>query len=260
MASRDPALLTPELQRRWPLLKQGYEAEHPGMEVRLTCTYRSPQEQFEAWQQGRTKPGKRVTNIDGKTRMGNHNYSPARAFDVGLFTTSGEYITDDTKYDELRRYADSLGLAWGGSWVSFKDKPHFEAGEQTMLFGRKWILKRIVNYAADPRNATRIAEWADSKIDIPGVSDEMEKRMSLAITTNTFALIRDFLDGKNDGEFEFSKRYVVLKMLNAMANNLVHAVDAINIPWLADASKKAVAEALTMLITQELIPYVETHL
>lgn len=45
--------------------------------------YRSPDEQNELYQIGRTKPGTKVTNIDGYTKMSMHNYYPSKGCRCG---------------------------------------------------------------------------------------------------------------------------------------------------------------------------------
>lgn len=48
----------------------------------LTCTHRSNEEQNDLYAQGRTKPGKIVTNA--KAGQSPHNFLPARAFDIAF--------------------------------------------------------------------------------------------------------------------------------------------------------------------------------
>lgn len=133
MASRDISLCHQYLQDRWPQLRDLFKKDHPFLELRLVCTFRPPYEQAALYQQGRTRPGPKVTNIDGVTRLSFHNYSPARAFDVGVFSkrkledgsVEEQYITDD-KFYNFKKYAAELELEWGGNWKKFVDKPHFE--------------------------------------------------------------------------------------------------------------------------------------
>lgn len=118
-----------------------FEQDNDGLELRLLCTSRHPKEQYELYMQGRNgRPGKIVTNIDGITKIGMHNYIPSRAFDVGIFD-KGTYITHEEAYYALRLYPDMVQLAWGGNWNTkwvdglpywindkkrFRDLPHFE--------------------------------------------------------------------------------------------------------------------------------------
>jgi peptidoglycan L-alanyl-D-glutamate endopeptidase CwlK len=80
--------------------------------------YSQPQNALYA--QGRTTPGKIVTNAKGGQSF--HNYGVAFDFvpivggkaqwnDVALFTKCGEI-------------AESIGLEWAGRWVKFKELAH----------------------------------------------------------------------------------------------------------------------------------------
>ena len=66
MASRDVNDLLPELAKRWSLAKEKFTTQHPDLpQPFLTQTYRSPEEQNDLFEQGRSKPGKVVTNAKG---------------------------------------------------------------------------------------------------------------------------------------------------------------------------------------------------
>ena len=78
-------------------------------------------EQDELFAQGRTKPGKRVTNAKGGES--NHNFGVA--FDVGVFEGNA-YLDDSPAYDAVGAIGASIGLEWGGHWISLVDKPHFQ--------------------------------------------------------------------------------------------------------------------------------------
>lgn len=99
--------------------------------VRITHTLRTFEEQAELYAQGRTKPGKRVTNA--KPGFSFHNYGLAA--DVVLIV-NGVTASWDTKKDfdrdnqadwmEVVKVFKEYGWVWGGDWRSFKDMPHFE--------------------------------------------------------------------------------------------------------------------------------------
>ena len=91
------------------------------IDVVITCTYRSKTAQDALYAQGRTLPGKIVTNARGGESF--HNYRVAFDFvpvkdgkarwdDVGLFTQCGII-------------AESVGLEWAGRWSGkFKEMAH----------------------------------------------------------------------------------------------------------------------------------------
>jgi peptidoglycan L-alanyl-D-glutamate endopeptidase CwlK len=90
------------------------------IDIIITSTYRDKESQDVLYAQGRTLPGKKVTNAKGGQSF--HNYHVAFDFvpivggkaqwnDVALFTKCGEI-------------AESLGLEWAGRWVKFKEMAH----------------------------------------------------------------------------------------------------------------------------------------
>lgn len=118
------------LQEKWPQILALYK-KITGKSLVITCTYRSPEVQNKLYQQGRTTEGDIVTQIDGITKKSNHNFYPARAFDVCVNAAPPDAlkvapIWDEPMYYPLIGICDSLGLVSGGSWKHFKDFPHIE--------------------------------------------------------------------------------------------------------------------------------------
>lgn len=64
--------------------------------------------------------GRRVTKARGGQSM--HNYGVA--FDVAVMV-NGKISWDERLYYGLKKYADAVGLEWGGVW-KFVDYPHFQ--------------------------------------------------------------------------------------------------------------------------------------
>lgn len=89
-----------------------------GIDVIITSTYRDAESQDALYAQGRTKPGKRVTNAK-------ESYHTFRvAFDF-VPIVNGKAVWDDAKvWTRCGALAESVGLEWGGRWVGFADKPH----------------------------------------------------------------------------------------------------------------------------------------
>jgi peptidoglycan L-alanyl-D-glutamate endopeptidase CwlK len=92
---------------------------------------RSLAEQQALYAQGRTKPGKVVTNCDGVTSKSNHQVHTdgwGHAVDVAWIPTPARPDPFDAKWPwkEFGTYATGLGLVWGGSWHSIVDMPHVE--------------------------------------------------------------------------------------------------------------------------------------
>lgn len=95
-----------------------------GIEVLVTCTYRSPQEQAALYAQGRTKPGKRVTNA--RPGQSFHEYRVA----IDLYPLiNGKPDFAGSHVDLWRKIAEcfkSEGFEWAYEWKTFKEMPHFQ--------------------------------------------------------------------------------------------------------------------------------------
>ena len=92
----------------------------------ITECYRSPERQDELFEQGRSKPGPVVTYKRGGES--NHNKRPTPALDVAFLLADGEVSWSGlllSKFARLMKAADAR-VHWGGDWLKFKDRPHFE--------------------------------------------------------------------------------------------------------------------------------------
>lgn len=123
------------------------------MAIRVTAVdfgiaegHRPTQKQQDMYAIGRTKPGKRVTNIDGVNIKGKHNYVPSLAVDIYAFVNgSASWDVSHLSYlaGVIITCAEILYIKgeithkvrWGGNWdrdgeilsdQSFDDSPHFE--------------------------------------------------------------------------------------------------------------------------------------
>ena len=101
-----------------------------GCEFVMISGNRTWKEQDAIYAQGRTKPGKKVTNAKGG--QSNHNFGIAG--DFGIFR-KGDYLDDNAAkadaalceriYKHLAKKAEAFGLEAGYNWRT-KDPPHFE--------------------------------------------------------------------------------------------------------------------------------------
>jgi len=98
-------------------------AREAQIDARITSGYRSFQRQAELYAQGRTEPGNIVTNAQpGESR---HNYG--EAYDLAIFVDDKpDWNRPESEWEKLGELGKSLGLEWGGDWVSLKDRPHFQ--------------------------------------------------------------------------------------------------------------------------------------
>lgn len=100
------------------------EMHKQGIYVGVAQGYRSTAEQNALYAQGRTKPGKIVTNARGGSS--NHNFGVA--VDLFLYDDSiaKAFFGVDARFRKVVVEMKKQGFDWGGEWVSFYDAPHFE--------------------------------------------------------------------------------------------------------------------------------------
>lgn len=89
--------------------------------IKLISGLRTYAEQDALYAQGRTRPGRKVTNARGG--FSNHNFGIA--FDIGVFS-GNRYLPESPKYKAVGALGMDLGLEWGGNWTSIVDQPHFQ--------------------------------------------------------------------------------------------------------------------------------------
>lgn len=121
------------------LVDQANQVTGANVTIRIVQGLRTIEEQDALYAQGRTKPGKKVTNAKGGTSY--HNYGLAIDF-AFLVKDKGEISWDQTKDWDGDKVADWLevvqiflraGWEWGGNWKTIKDNPHFQKS-----FGLTW--------------------------------------------------------------------------------------------------------------------------
>jgi hypothetical protein len=93
-----------------------------GIRARIIDGSRTFAKQDALFAQGRTRPGRRVTNARGG--FSNHNFGIA--WDIGIFSSSGAYVPESPDYRRAGQIGRGLGLEWGGDWAGLVDEPHFQ--------------------------------------------------------------------------------------------------------------------------------------
>lgn len=129
MASRKLSDLHPDLEVKANQFIS--ECTKQSIDILITCTYRSADEQLALYKQGRETPGKIVTNArPGQSAHNtvNPNGSPsAQAFDVvPLIHGKPQWDGSDPVWKQVGAIGKSFGLVWGGDWLGLHDLPHFE--------------------------------------------------------------------------------------------------------------------------------------
>jgi peptidoglycan L-alanyl-D-glutamate endopeptidase CwlK len=97
-------------------------AKRSGIDLLVTSTYRDEESQNALYAQGRTRPGRRVTNARGGQSY--HQYRVA--FDV-VPLVAGKAVWDDARlWRRIGELGESVGLEWAGRWKTFPESPHFQ--------------------------------------------------------------------------------------------------------------------------------------
>lgn len=117
---RNISELHPQLQQKIAELKKLCEKNR--LKIGVGECLRTVAEQDAFYSQGRTKPGKIVTNARGSTYSSQHQWGIAFDFyrndGTGLYNEAGNFFA------KVGALAKSIGLGWGGDWKSPVDKPH----------------------------------------------------------------------------------------------------------------------------------------
>lgn len=98
-------------------------ADDAGIDLLVTSTYRDNASQDALYAQGRTAPGKVVTNA--KAGQSYHNFRCAVDV-VPLRNGKPVWDTKDLVWQTVGRLGKAAGLEWAGDWKRFKEFPHFQ--------------------------------------------------------------------------------------------------------------------------------------
>ena len=116
-------LLPPVRQRAQAFVDACKQA---GIDILITSTFRDLESQAALYAQGRTMPGKRVTNA--KPGQSYHNWRVA--FDVvplrdgkPVWSTTG---ADGKLWEQIGKLGEAVGLEWAGRWTRFREFAHFQ--------------------------------------------------------------------------------------------------------------------------------------
>ena len=128
MSSRKLTDLHPQMQ---PMVTRFLaNARAAGIDLLVTCTYRSNEEQAALYAIGRTKPGRIVTRAKpGRSTHNNTlNGKPAAlAVDVvPLRDGKPIWSASDPVWKRVGEIGEKVGLEWAGRWTTFREVPHFQ--------------------------------------------------------------------------------------------------------------------------------------
>lgn len=102
-----------------------FNCKAAGIEIIITSTYRDKESQAALYAQGRSNPGKKVTNA--KPGQSFHNYKLAFDF-VPIVNGKADWINIKT-FQQCGEIAEKCGLEWAGRWKSFKELAHCQYTE-----------------------------------------------------------------------------------------------------------------------------------
>ena len=91
-----------------------------GIDVIITSTYRDAESQNALYAQGRTEPGRKVTNA--KAGQSYHNWRVA--FDFCPIVNGKCQWNDAALFIRCGEIAESVGLEWAGRWKKFNEMAH----------------------------------------------------------------------------------------------------------------------------------------
>ena len=93
-----------------------------GIDIIITSTYRDAESQNALYAQGRTAPGKKVTNAKGGQSF--HNWHVA--FDFCPLVNGKPAWSNDELITRCGEIGESVGLEWAGRWKTFQEKLHLQ--------------------------------------------------------------------------------------------------------------------------------------
>lgn len=112
--------LAPPVKQRAEAFIEAAKAK--GIDLLVTSTYRDHESQNALYAQGRTTPGKVVTNAKAGQSWHNHRC----ALDVVPLVNGKAIWNDNVVWMQIGEIGVACGLEWAGNWKTFKEFPHFQ--------------------------------------------------------------------------------------------------------------------------------------
>lgn len=175
---RDVNQLHPELQKKIAQLQIMCKAN--GITIGISECLRTMAEQDALYAKGRTTGGSIVTNCKGSTYSSMHQWGVAFDFYLKVDVDGDGKVSDDAfndatgLFEKVGALGQSIGLEWGGSWKSFKDKPHFQLPDwgstATKLKAQYGTPEKFM---ATWNSDTSSAESAEVKVDQTAVAENV---------------------------------------------------------------------------------------
>ncbi len=157
---RDISELTVNAQKACNLFLE--ECKRQGLNVLITETYRSQERQNYLYEQGRTRPGNKVT----WTKSSRH--TSRRAWDICKNVKGGEY-SDSAFFKKCGEIAKKYGITWGGTWKT-PDTPHFEISED-------WEYKEVNEMTNEEKKEFEALKEKVRKLENPMIYNYVDENM-----------------------------------------------------------------------------------
>lgn len=156
--SRDISLLRGDVKANVDILLQLCETE--GLPVLITQTMRDDAYQSYLYEQGRTRPGKIVTNSRRTTFHG-----AGLAFDF-CKNVKGQEYSDPVFFDRVIALAKQVGFSSGADWKKFPEQCHLQWDERGKYrFDREKGPKKMPLYEEDEMiTATSVEQMDDTAV------------------------------------------------------------------------------------------------
>lgn len=187
------------------------ECKKQGLDVCITETLRTHEEQEKLYAKGRTEPGKIVTNCRGYQSP----HAWGVAFDFCRNKKGYEYDNTDGFFEGVGNIAKTIfdnteyDLFWGGDFKTFVDKPHIEMIKYLPNNSTKWLIEKYGTPEefmktwknGDEENMDEVSEWAKEAwkwCKEKGYLDGTNPKGT--VTREMIAQVLYNLFGKNKGE------------------------------------------------------------
>lgn len=208
--SRDITLLHPELQAI--IEKFLIECKKQSLPVLITDTWRTKDEQDKLYAQGRTVSGSIVTN--SKYPKSAHCWGVA--FDFCRNLKGKEYDDGDGFFKKIGTIGKGLGLAWGGDWKDFVDKPHLEVikylpGSSVATLEKTYGLPEKFK-AVWPKNMVNIDDNDEEELEVR--YDSISDIPNYAKATIQKLIYHGFLAGTATGKLDLSEDMLRILVIN----------------------------------------------
>ena len=106
----------------WLCLNLIDKCKQEGIDIIITSTYRDFEAQKALYAQGRTTPGRKVTNAKGGQSF--HNYRVA--FDFVPIVNGKAQWNDKALFNRIGIMGEDMGLTWSGRFIKFPEMAHFQ--------------------------------------------------------------------------------------------------------------------------------------